>query len=368
VSPSRLRRLGPLLGLVAILALAVGLTPAAALRPAPEGAASSDFPFAGADTMALHNGSHRYITYGASAHGRKVPFTISGHGDHVATRGVISGDAKPTFSSKVWLDPSHGIWTPSPFYAKRGGIGRYYLFFTATEKGTARPGTNGHKCIGVMRSRKPTGGFAVQPGALICPGGGRWAIDANVSRGPGRAIWITWRDDSASTPGDNAFSAALVSFHDDGSVSVGRKTVLLQGKGIRWAHYGRPDSHIVENPAAFYGNGGWYLFFSGNTWHSKYYATGIAYCGAKLGDGGCTPIPGPNKAWFAYTKAYPRNMWLRGLPGNHPGPGAMDVYRARDGKPWVTWNYLHTGGRRSTVGRLIMRGKGAQATFAVRRG
>ena len=46
------------------------------------------------------------------------------------------------------------------------------------------------------------------------------------------------------------------------------------------------------------------------------------------------------------------------LPGNKRGPGAMDVYRARDGQPWVTWNYLSdAGGRKSRTARLASRAK-----------
>jgi hypothetical protein len=44
----------------------------------------------------------------------------------------------------------------------------------------------------------------------------------------------------------------------------------------------------------------------------------------------------------------------------------MDVDRARDGQPWVTWNYLSDhGGRRSRTGRLIVSGTGPAATFRV---
>ena len=45
----------------------------------------------------------------------------------------------------------------------------------------------------------------------------------------------------------------------------------------------------------------------------------------------------------------------------------MDVYRARDGQPWVTWNYRSdAGGRKSRTGRLLVTGTGAGADFKVR--
>jgi hypothetical protein len=44
----------------------------------------------------------------------------------------------------------------------------------------------------------------------------------------------------------------------------------------------------------------------------------------------------------------------------------MDVYRARGGQPWVTWNYLSdAGGRRSRTGRLMISGMGRNAVFRV---
>jgi hypothetical protein len=45
----------------------------------------------------------------------------------------------------------------------------------------------------------------------------------------------------------------------------------------------------------------------------------------------------------------------------------MDVYRARDGQPWVTWNYLsdRTAGRKSRTARLRVTGTGSTANFKI---
>ena len=80
-------------------------------------------------------------------------------------------------------------------------------------------------------------------------------------------------------------------------------------------------------------------------------------------------MPNDRVAWFAYaapSDALPPGMRKYRLPGNKRGPGAMDVYRARDGQPWVTWNYLSdAGGRKSRTARLRVKGKGSTANFKV---
>jgi hypothetical protein len=117
-------------------------------------------------------------------------------------------------------------------------------------------------------------------------------------------------------------------------------------------------------------SGSWYLFYSGNRWQQNYYSTGIAYCGSKLDEGVCRQMPDDHTAWFAYVPpedALPPSKRKYPLPGNKRGPGAMDVYRARDGQPWVTWNYLSdtTAGRKSRTARLRVTGSGSTANFKV---
>lgn len=353
--------------IASLLLLALGAA-ASATGAAPQAGQkdeSQDFSFPGADTLALQDGSNRYITYGASAHGRKVPFSISGSGNEVGSSPRIDGDALS--AAGAWAKPGSGIWTPGAFYHVKKGVGRYYLFYTATALGAKQ-----RKCVGVASSTRPTTGFQPQPKALVCPTKGtRWAIDADVTQGPQGAIWVTWRDGQRAQGPESALSAMVVRFRSNGTV-VGKTKpiVLLRSDRLTWAHYrDGAGVTVIENPSLFYNAGSWYLFYSGNSWPTSYYATGIAYCGPGLSASGCTPIPGPRKAYFAYKakrKALRKRMRVAGLPGNKRGPGAMDVYRARDGQPWVTWNYLSdNGGRRSRTGRLIVTGTGPGATFRV---
>lgn len=341
--------------------------PAAAAAAAAGADESQDFPFPGADTMALQDGSNQYVTYGASTGGWKVPYAVSGSGNTVTTSPTVVGDALPN-GGGAWVKPGAGIWTPGAYYRVKAGVARYYLFYTAVHRGDGD-----RRCIGVASSKSPFTGFKAAAQPLVCPTkGDRWALDADVTTGPGGAAWLTWRDGQRAEGPESALSAMLLGFAADGTVSrKSEPAVILRSDRLTWAHYADGSGvTVIENPSAIYDNGSWYLFYSGNSWPTNYYATGIAYCGPKLNDGVCSPMPGRNRAYFSYAgpKAHlPGAMRRSDLPGNKRGPGAMDVYRARDGQPWVTWNYLSDSGsgRRSRVGRLTISGTGADAVFSV---
>jgi len=259
------------------------------------------------------------------------------------------------------------IWTPGAFYKVNRGVGRYYLFYTATARNS-----DGRKCVGVAHSTQPFTGYVTEPQPLVCPTkGNRWALDADVTTGAGSAVWMTWRDGQRAKGPESALSAMRLKFRKNGNVDGGSKPkVIMRSNRLTWAHYRDGGVTVIENPSAFFNNGSWYLFYSGNSWNTNYYATGIAHCGPQLADGLCKPMPNGRRAWFAYaakTNALPRSMRKHRLPGNKRGPGAMDVYRARDGQPWVTWNYRSdAGGRKSRTGRLLVTGAGAAADFKVR--
>lgn len=334
-----------------------------AADPADE---SQDFRFPGADTITLHDGSDKYITYGASQHGRGMPYSVHGSGNYVGTSPVIAGDAMPN-GGGAWVDDTRGLWAPAAFYHVKDGVGRYYLFYTATKKG----GEDQH-CVGVASSTSPFSGFRAEAAPIVCPLTNRWAIDADVVRGPEGAIWMTWRDGQRAEAGESALSVMMLSFNNDGTVDRATEpVVILRSDNLAWAKYREGAGvTVIENPSLFHRNNAWYVFYSGNNWRTNYYATGIAYCGPRIDDGLCSQIPGPRRAWFSYAgpeDRLPDDLRLRGLPGNKRGPGAMDVYRARDGQPWVTWNYLsEEGGRKSRTGELFVLGSGADVDFEVR--
>lgn len=355
---------------LACLALTnVGMAPPVmAADPADE---SQDFRFPGADTIALHDGSNKYITYGATVKpsgGDRiwVPYSITGSGNQIATSPVIDGDAMEN-GPGAWADRDVNIWSPGAWYHIKDGVGRYYLFYTAKHR------ERDQRCIGVARSRTPTTGFIAEPTPIACPDRDRWALDADIFQGPEGAIWMTWRDGQRAEGPESAISVMMLKFQTDGTVDRGgTPVVILRSNNLDWPRY-RDGSGVVviENPSAVYRNGSFYLFYSGNKWETNLYATGIAHCGNRIDDGLCAPMPGPRRAWFSYTgplECLPPDMRKYGLPGNKRGPGAMDVHRARDGQLWVTWNYLtgDTGdARKSRVGILNVTGSGPLADFRV---
>lgn len=370
-----------------VLALAsavVGAPAAAAPKPDPEREAAVSVPtkkpgvrlapderddlrFPGLDTIALPDGSQGYISYGASARGRKVPFTIHGKGADASVNARIDGDALPHGGGK-WTN-GKGIWAPGAFVHTKDGVRRYYLFYTAGNRETPS-----RKCIGVATSTHPTKGFVAADRPLVCPTKGkRWALDADVVRGPEGAVWLLWRDGQRAIGPESALSVMMISFTKAGAVrGETAPKVLLRSNNLPWTKYRDGGVTVLENPSAFYVNGSWYLMYSGNSWNTDNYATGIAYCGAKLADNACTPMPGPRRAYFAYRgkNGLPSDMVLKGLPGNKRGPGAMQVFRAHDGKLWVGWNYIVDNAKKAEVrlsrtAPLVVTGKGAKAQFQV---
>jgi hypothetical protein len=92
-----------------LLVLALGAAASTSARPAAgQKDESQDFALPGADTLALQDGSNRYITYGASAHGRKVPCSISGAGNEVGSSPRIDGDALAGRARWMSTEPGTG--------------------------------------------------------------------------------------------------------------------------------------------------------------------------------------------------------------------------------------------------------------------
>jgi hypothetical protein len=373
---SRLRLGAIAVALAAAVALGVPTTTTAAPTPAtttttvdPE-AEARDFPFAGPDTIRLP-GTTRYVTYGATAsfggHRHRVPFTVHGNGTDASPSGTITGDAFTGLTSDTW-DLQSKIWTPGAYY--HPGRERYYLFFTAQLKRVDFD----KQCIGVAWSTEPGSGYRIDERPLVCPSTRRWAIDADVTRKPDGAIWMTWRDGARAVSGESALSASVVAFPATGRpVELrGETRVLLRSDNLAWTKYDDgPGVTVIENPVAAYLRGNWYLFYSGNRHKLNYYATGVAFCGAVLNDNACRPMPRAAAAYFAYTgprAALPDRMRVRGLPGNKRAPGSLDLFRATDGSLRAVWNYRTDADfsqRRSRTGAVHMDGRGADATFRI---
>ena len=160
-------------------AVAAARRPPRAPTPRTWSDEANDFPFPGADTIALYDGSNQYGTFGASTGGWKVPWARHGSGNDVGSTSNVGGDALPN-GGGAWAKPGSNIWTPGAFYKVTKGVGRYYLFYTATARKSG-----GRKCVGVAHSTQPFTGYVAEPKPLVCPTkGDRWALDADVTREP----------------------------------------------------------------------------------------------------------------------------------------------------------------------------------------
>ena len=202
-----------------------------------------------------------------------------GSGNDVSSTSTVGGDALPN-GGGAWAKPGSNIWTPGAFYNVKKGVGRYYLTYTATKRKSG-----GRKCVGraldaaVHRIRS-------RAEAARVPDEGRplGTRRRRHQRADGE-VWMTWRDGQRAQGPESALSAMRLKFRKNGNVDRGsRPRVIMRSNGLAWAHdkQGKNGVTVIENPSAFFNEGSWYLFYSGNKWQQNYYATGIAHCGPKL--------------------------------------------------------------------------------------
>ncbi|MET8372041.1 family 43 glycosylhydrolase [Micromonospora profundi] len=312
-------------------------------------ASTSTFPLADPDTVLAKDGS--YVTYGTTvgagtgarcgATGKLyVPVLVHGSGNSVGMTNCASHDALPS-GPGGWAEPGGSVWAPG--VARFGD--RFFMFYTASRKGS------GQKCIGRAVADTARGPFQNQ-GEWACPDAGRWALDANPFVGGGN-LYVTYRDDAITTGAGTGIST--VRTDGEGRAIWDTRRDMLKSSDITWDTAKiSGGTHVVENPSMWKeADGRWYLMYSGNNWDSARYSTGIANCGTTpLPSSRCTPIrDGVTRPFFGFTGAAGLNP-IRGLPGNHQGPGGMDVFRAADGTARVVWHWWDGGPRFPMTGVL----------------
>ncbi|MGH3741148.1 MAG: family 43 glycosylhydrolase [Micromonosporaceae bacterium] len=313
---------------------------------APEVSAVGPMPLADPDTIEKPGPDLRYISYGTSRAGHEIPYVIHGSGNTVSMDDTIDGDAMPG-GPGAWARDDIGLWAPSVVNHK----GSFYLFYSATLKDTGDPG---RKCIGVATSGAATGPFHPRDNPLLCNEGG-WSIDPDAFVGAFNGnLYVTYRDDKVVPRPETAISAALL---DDAATRVIEKRVIFKSTDVAWetVGIGAGDAHVIENPTMIRQGGHWWLFYSGNRWQTARYSTGAARCGDSPTAIACSPQPGQNRPWFGYLGAdglQDTYRPMKGLPGNHPGPGGMSVFTARDGTLRAVWHYLDGSSRSSITGKL----------------
>jgi hypothetical protein len=87
---------------------------------------------------------------------------------------------------------------------------------------------------------------------LFCPEG-RWAIDADVTRGPNGKAWLTLRNGAWTRNGFTALGVSPLAFSSDRRVRLERAPrILLDNRTLEWT-YRDADPDLVktiENPSA----------------------------------------------------------------------------------------------------------------------
>ncbi|MDQ6945303.1 MAG: glycoside hydrolase family 43 protein [Actinomycetota bacterium] len=207
------------------------------------------------------NPQSSYVLYWTTDWNSNVPTAVSS--DLVHWRRVA--DSLPVLPS--WAVPSATMtWGPTVHR-----VGASWVLYFSTQDATSRL-----ECLGRATSTSPTGPFVdTSSMPLVCQTAIGGDIDPSVvADGSGRSN-LLWKNDG------NAVGAPVGIWEQplaaDGLSVSGSPTALI-GADQPWEH------GIIEGPAMLAaGKGGWWLFYSGGTWQSNTYDTGVAWCATAAG-------------------------------------------------------------------------------------
>jgi len=212
-------------------------------------------------------------------------------------------DALPALPS--WAAQSKTMtWGPSAIRVADGWV----LYFS-TEDATSH-----RECIGRAFSRHPAGPYVDSSRApLICQVSLGGSIDPSVVQESNRALSLVWKSDGNAA--GRPVSIWEQQMTRDGLSLVGAPHRLL-GADQPW------EQGIVEGPAMLAaGSGGWWLFYSGGTWQSNTYDTGVAWCTTPAGP--CRPSS--------------RGPILTSTP-TAVSPGGLETFVDLNGKLWASYS------------------------------
>jgi beta-xylosidase len=225
-------------------------------------------------------------------------------------------DAMPDLPAWASPDPKNSLsWAPAVLAPGHG----YVLYISLREERTSR------ECIAATSSATPAGPYHDAIGKpLVCQYDLGGSIDPSIVRDQAGRSHLLWKSDGncCNLP-TSVWEQALA---PDGLGLVGQPHRLLDA-AQPW------QGGVIEEPAMVRaGDGGWWLFYSGNRFDSADYATGLAYC---------QRLEGPCR------DTSQRPFPLVTSPGQH-SPGGLEVFRGTDGSLWAvydTWNRPSRNGR-----------------------
>lgn len=255
-----------------------------------------------------------YYAYATNAAGRNVQLAQST--DLVDWE--LLRDALPALPAWAQLGGSY-VWAPEVIQIDD----TFVLYFTARDKEADR------QCIGVAVSDSPTGPFqstAEEP--LICQVEEGGSIDASPFRDVDGQLYLYWKNDG------NCCSKATYLYGQplapDG-LSLVEEPVRLVRNDAAW------EGSLVEAPTMWEHEGGYYLFFSANSYAGLEYAVGYARCDGPLGP--CEDAP-ENPILASEMEQKPPTV----------GPGHQTIVRDDDGDLWLVyhaWEVTSAGTRGS---------------------
>jgi beta-xylosidase len=213
------------------------------------------------------------------------------------------------------------VLSPPPFWSSAPGVstltwgptvhevtGGWVLYY-ATQDADA-----GRECLGAAFSTSPLGPFKDTSSApLVCQAALGGDIDPSIVVSAPGHLALVWKNDG------NANGTA-VSIWEQPLSANGRYTtgsaVRLISADQTWEH------HIIEGPAMLADTqGGWWLFYSGGTWQSDTYDTGVAWCAT---------VAGPCQE--------PANAPLLASTPSAVSPGGFDTFVNHDGQLWASYS------------------------------
>jgi beta-xylosidase len=249
--------------------------------------------------VAIGEPNARYVLFWTTDWQSNVPTAVSADLTH--WRRVA--DALPVLPS--WAVTSRTMtWAPSATRVSDGWV----LYFSTEDAASQR------ECIGRAFSHDPTGPFVdTSPAPLICQVALGGSIDPSVVRRPGGTPTLVWKSDGNSSGKPVGIWEQQLT--GDGLSVVGTPIRLLAADQA-W------ERGIVEGPAMLAATGGgWWLFYSGGTWQSNTYNTGLAWCASLAGP--CRKSS--NKPLLVSTPTA-------------VSPGGLETFVDNNGKLWASYS------------------------------
>jgi beta-xylosidase len=239
-----------------------------------------------------------YVLYWTTDWRSNVPTAVSS--DLVHWRRVA--DALPILPK--WATPSKTLtWGPTVHRA-----GNQWVLYYST--GDA---ASGRECIGRGISSTPVGPFSdTSQAPLVCQSALGGDIDPSVVTTQAGVSSLLWKNDGNAIRGQVGIWEQQLA--GDGLSVVGAPKLILEADQP-WEHA------VIEGPAMLAASkGGWWLFFSGGSWQSGDYDTGVAWCAQVSGP--CQEATTPMLT--STTSAV--------------SPGGLDTFTAADGKLWASYS------------------------------